>query len=80
MQQYMKKWGDYSDVRLCSCGSDWDDCEFWGDVKEINGLVSDSSLEVKYAKLIGHIRAKFGEDTIIVDKIDHGVKSCCSSI
>ena len=58
MREYIKKWGGYSDVRLCSCGSDWDDCNFWGDIKELNGLVSDSPIKEKYVRLINYIGTK----------------------
>jgi hypothetical protein len=67
MRQYMEQWGNYADVRLCSCGKDWDACEFWGGVKELNGLVSDDSLRDKYQSLISYIKTRQGENSVVVD-------------
>jgi len=67
MNQYMKKWGNYSDVSLCSCGKTWEECKFWGRLVHLSGLNSDSPILGKYKVLIEHIRSNFGEQTVIID-------------
>ncbi len=67
MNHYMEKWGKYSDVKLCSCGTTWDKCRFWKHLVHLNGLNSNDSLVNKYRFLIDHIRNSVGEDVCIVD-------------
>lgn len=67
MNQYMKKWGNYPDVSLCSCGKTWKECNFWGHLVHLCGLNSDSPIIGKYKELIDYIRSNFGEETAIVD-------------
>lgn len=67
MRQYMEKWGDCSDVRLCSCAKDWEKCEFWGQVRDLNGLHSDASIKKKYTTLISTINSNYSDQVVIID-------------
>lgn len=67
MTQYIGKWGCYPDARLCSCGTDWNDCQFWGNNRELSGLESNGSMKEKYLKMINFIATSYGQNTIIVD-------------
>ena len=67
MSAYMRKWGDYADATLCSCGKHWKECDFWAGLQELSGLYSDKPLTEKYKALFGHVRAAFGRDAVIVD-------------
>ncbi|MFM7395225.1 MAG: sulfotransferase [Cyanobium sp.] len=67
MQTYLRAWGDHADVRRCSCGSDWEDCPFWGQIIHLNGLNSNLPLVEKYAELIRFIRRHLGDDVIVTD-------------
>ena len=67
MCDYMERWGNCADVRLCSCCKDWDKCDFWGEVIELNGLQSDCLLKDKYRVLISYIQSKYGNQVVIVD-------------
>lgn len=67
MKRYIELWGNNPDARLCSCGRTWDDCEFWGPISELNGLVSAIPVRAKYRRLIEHVRRKYGDDSAIID-------------
>lgn len=67
MSQYIAKWGKYPDVRLCSCGQSWDECSFWSDLIELNGLYSDLPLIEKYSRLFQHIVNKHNHAKFIID-------------
>jgi hypothetical protein len=67
MQAYLRAWGDHDDVRRCSCGSDWEDCSFWGQLTHLNGLNSNLPLVEKYAQLISFIRRHLGDDVLVTD-------------
>lgn len=67
MKAYLRAWGDHDDVRRCSCGSDWEDCSFWGQLTHLNGLNSDLPLDEKYAQLIRFIRRQLGDDVLVTD-------------
>ena len=67
MRQYMQRWGSYSDVSLCSCGADWNECPFWGEIIQLSGLHSDQSLAQKYKHLFQHIRTTYGDNLVVVD-------------
>lgn len=63
----MNKWGECSDVSICSCKKDWKQCEIWGELIELCGLNSNIPMIRKYKKLFSWIRQSQGEDSIIVD-------------
>jgi hypothetical protein len=67
MQAYMRAWGDQDDVRRCSCGSDWEECAFWGQLPHLNGLNSALPLVDKYVELIRFIRRHFGDEVVVTD-------------
>ncbi len=67
MQAYLRAWGDHDDVRRCSCGSDWEDCPFWGQLTHLNGLNSSLPLVEKYAQLISFIRRHLGGNVLVTD-------------
>ncbi len=67
MAQYMAKWGTYSDVNICSCGSTWNDCDFWAGINYLNGLLSDRPPVEKYRILLEYVREKCGDETIVLD-------------
>lgn len=67
MKWYMSQWGNYSDARLCSCGLDWEECPFWGELFHLNGLRSNAPLVDKYRQLMEHVLRSCGESTLIVD-------------
>jgi len=67
MQWYMQKWGDYPDVRLCSCGHSWESCDIWGGLGHLNGLVNEEPLRNKYGELIEYFRGGAPEKELIVD-------------
>lgn len=67
MRHYMETWGEYPDARLCSCGKTWEDCAFWGDLMDLNGLNSKMSINMKYQHFIKRIQSKFTEQKAIVD-------------
>lgn len=67
MKYYIERWGSYPDARLCSCGRSWGDCEFWGPLADLNGLISDIPVREKYKQLITQVRRLYGEDKVIVD-------------
>jgi hypothetical protein len=71
MQAYIRKWTGAPDFRLCSCGSDWNDCEFWGPLRHLHGCSSDAPLATKYSALIAHARALYGDDSVIIDSSKH---------
>ncbi len=67
MQHYMEKWGDCKDVKLCSCGEEWSECDFWGRVMDLNGLSSNASIIEKYSVLISTIKENYDDQVVIVD-------------
>lgn len=67
MQAYLRAWGDHDDVRRCSCGRDWEDCPFWGQLTHLNGLNSNLPLVEKYGELIRFIRGQLGDDVLVTD-------------
>ena len=67
MKQYMKRWGKYPDVSLCSCGKTWRECEFWKSLVHLCGLNSDLPMLKKYKSLTEHIRSVIGEETVLID-------------
>lgn len=67
MQNYMQRWGQYDDVRLCSCKADWADCEFWQELEHLNGLNSTLPMAAKYKSLIQHVRASYPADVNLID-------------
>lgn len=48
MGNYLRTWGDYPDAKMCSCESEWQHCEFWGDILSLAGCNSDAPLLSKY--------------------------------
>ena len=67
MEAYLKKWGTYPDSRLCSCGSAWEECLFWGRVAHLNGKSSDVPQIQKYRILIEYIKSNYPDVKVIVD-------------
>ncbi len=67
MQQYMDTWGDHEDVSLCSCGEDWQDCEFWGDLIGLAGHHSESGLLSKYKRLFEYFNNRLSPQRVIID-------------
>lgn len=67
MQAYMRAWGDHDDVRRCSCGRDWEECSFWGQLSQLNGLNSALPLVDKYIQLIRFIRRHLGDEVLVTD-------------
>ena len=67
LQAYLRAWGDRDDVRRCSCGSDWEECPFWGKLTHLNGLNSNLPIVEKYAALIRFIRQHFGDEVLVTD-------------
>ena len=54
-------------MRRCSCGSDWEDCPFWGQLTHLNGLNSSLPLVEKYTQLIRFIRRHLGDEVLVTD-------------
>ncbi len=67
MREYYKRWGSYSDVRMCSCGKDWSDCTFWSPILHLCGLYSSSPIQAKYEELLLTIKDRYPHDTIVTD-------------
>lgn len=67
MAWYLRQWGANDDAMICSCGRDWEHCEFWGDIIGLCGLYSDQSLREKYGALVSYIRETRGDAVIIID-------------
>jgi hypothetical protein len=67
MTQYMARWGEYADARLCSCGETWERCPFWGGLVELNGLNSNRPILEKYHRLVHYIRSHSMAEPIVVD-------------
>jgi len=59
--------GEITTTCLCSCGSDLEDCPFWGQLTHLNGLNLNLPLVEKYAALIRFIRQHFGDDVLVTD-------------
>ncbi len=84
MRQYMDRWGDYPVASLCSCGSSWQECDFWGGVFDLCGLNSEESMIDKYQKLLMYVRERHGDDAMIIDSskslagLEHAVKACAN--
>lgn len=67
MERYMARWGEYPDVRSCSCGRTWEECDFWGDLFGLSGLNSSAPLLEKYRELLDHVRSVYGRNVAVVD-------------
>lgn len=67
MTKYMKAWGGYPDVTMCSCGRNWKDCEFWGELIDLNGLHSTLPLKEKYRLLMTNVKRRYGADIVVTD-------------
>ncbi len=67
MTQYMARWGEYADARLCSCGETWERCPFWGGLIDLNGLNSNRPILEKYHRLVHYIRSHSMAEPIVVD-------------
>ncbi len=67
MTQYMARWGSYPDVRLCSCGDEWERCRFWKALAGLNGLCSTQALATKYTHLVQHVLSEYKQIKLIVD-------------
>ncbi len=67
MDAYMQRWGTYSDVRRCSCGREWTECDFWSDLVPWCGLHSNAPLMKKYAALLERVEDVYGRDTVVLD-------------
>lgn len=67
MQMYMNKWSSYDDVRLCSCGEDWSDCNFWSQLEDLNGLNSEIDMREKYQLLFDHAKNEYSENVVLID-------------
>lgn len=67
MNHYMDTWGEYPDVKLCSCGQPWGNCPFWGRIISLNGLNSAVPIEDKYRHMIQYIQSEFKERKIVID-------------
>jgi len=68
MQKYKARWGHCEDFSLCSCGTDWKNCSFWGPRYNLCGLESEGTLLEKYERLLGsftdtHLKSKLIVDT-----------------
>ena len=55
MENYFQRWGQFDDVRRCSCGKDWEDCEFWRDIPNLRGDLSNEDIIEKYRHLFRRI-------------------------
>lgn len=67
MKYYMNRWGEYDDVRVCSCLKDWSDCDFWSELEPINGLSSNIDIKGKYRQLFNYVIKKYSNDAVVVD-------------
>lgn len=68
MDHYFSNWGSYSDATLCSCGSEWADCEFWSELIYLAGHQTRTmSLVEKYKLLFEHIRKNHPPETVVID-------------
>lgn len=67
MRRYLERWGHCDDCRRCSCGRDWDECDFWGPIGGLSGARSDAPLVEKYERLIASVRARLPQVRMIVD-------------
>jgi hypothetical protein len=63
----MRRWGNYADATLCTCGKDWKECEFWSSLLHLSGLNSDKPLLEKYKALVGQVITTYGRDAVIID-------------
>lgn len=67
MRNYLARWGHCDDCRRCSCGKDWDECDFWGEIGGLSGSRSDAPAVEKYERLIASVRARLPRVRMIVD-------------
>lgn len=66
MREYYRRWGDYSDARTCSCGAQWDKCDFWSDIVN-NPDYAELDFYQKYQLLLNQFAAKKGDSGILID-------------
>lgn len=67
MTEYVGRWGKNPVSCGCSCGKSWEDCDFWGDILNLNGLYSNESVTTKYLKWIDYVNRKYGKDSWVID-------------
>ena len=67
MDQYFRKWGEFPDATLCSCGNDWTRCEFWGGLIHLSGQNSEIPTIEKYKLLFKHVKKNRPPETVLVD-------------
>lgn len=66
MEEYLRRWGSFPDVKLCSCGEQWSDCEFWSDLMHLNGVFDNDRIADGYQKLLETLQER-QESRFIVD-------------
>ena len=64
MQTHKTRWGRSEDYGLCSCGSEWKSCKFWGPRYHLCGLESDDPLPRKYGQFLRSL-PNSGPDAVI---------------
>jgi len=67
MRLYLQRWQGKDDVRRCSCGKDWAQCEFWCELNGLCGEQSDATIIEKYRALLRRVARLYGDDAVVVD-------------
>ena len=65
MRRYIARWGEYPDARLCSCGVDWEKCNFWGPLYNLSGINNDSPIDAKYGTLLDYLGRESPNQTYV---------------
>lgn len=67
LRRYLADWGHLEDARRCSCGREWEACEFWGTLISLSGLNASSPIESRYRAVLAHAAQVYGDQVVVLD-------------
>ena len=65
--RFVSRFGHHDDAYLCSCGEHHQDCPVWGNVVRYIDENPDSSLTMRYRKVIESVEQNLGSDALMSD-------------